>query len=215
MPKRITMTEGDKFGRFTVVDPNVKKNHALCVCQCGNEKIVKRSHLKDGGSQSCGCLRDERIREACGTHGQGNTRMHRIWSGMLQRCRNTRNPAFPRYGGRGVRVCPEWDPQQGGSFETFAADMGEPPTEEHTLDKDKLGGGMYYGPKTCCWLDRTGQARHTRSNRMLSYNGQTKCMAEWAEVLGLRYQTLWDRLNKSGWSVEKALSTPIKKRMER
>lgn len=200
---------GDTFGRLTVIDPNVAKTKALCRCVCGNERTVRRNHLTSGATQSCGCLRDERIREAVCTHGQSKSKMHVVWAGMLQRCRNPRDTSFARYGGRGVKVCPQWDPQQGGSFEQFAADMGEPPTPLHTIDKDKLGDGLLYSPETCCWLTPKEQARNTRRNLYYEICGFTKCLAEWAEFFGINYGTVYDRLSR-GWSIGMALSTPVR-----
>ena len=208
MGKKIRMKAGDLFGRFEVLNPNIKRDYALCRCECGSEKVVRRYHLTSGATQSCGCLRNERTREATGTHGQTGSRLHRIWSGMLQRCRNPKNRNFPDYGGRGVKVCPQWDPQQGGSFERFAADMGEPPSVVHSIDKDQLGDGMLYSPETCCWATPKEQARNTRSNRRYEICGITKCLAEWTEFFAINYGTVQDRLRR-GWSIGLALSVPV------
>ena len=213
MSNQIQMKAGDQFGRLTVLNPDIKRHQALCLCQCGNKKIVIRGNLKRGHTSSCGCFQKEPTAAAHYIHGKTDSRVFNSWRSMIQRCCNEKDVAFSKYGGRGVRVCDRWNSSKGGSFQNFLTDMGEPPTDEHTLDKDKLGNGMLYSPETCCWLDRSGQARHRRSNRMLTYNGQTKCVSEWAEAIGIKRDVIYDRLRRS-WSVEKALSTPVKKRSD-
>ena len=207
MPKRLSVAKGDVFGRLTVLVPNVGNGKALCHCECGKEKAVPRTHLKRGATQSCGCLHIETTRKRNLVHGQSGSKLYNTYLRMLARCRNPRCKDFPRYGGRGVKVCPQWDPKQGGSFEQFAADMGEPPTPHHTIDKDKLGDGMLYSPETCCWLTPREQNRNKRSNRRYEICGITKCLVEWAEFFGVRYSLVQDRL-KRGWSIGMALSVP-------
>ena len=101
---------------------------------------------------------------------------------MIQRCYHPSQNCFARYGGRGVRVCDRWNPKAGGCFENFLADMGEPPSARHTLDKDKLGDGMLYSPETCCWLTPEEQARHTRRTAWVTYNGQEMLLGEAAKL---------------------------------
>jgi hypothetical protein len=131
---------------------------------------------------------------------------------MQRRCHDPKNKDFHLYGGRGVRVCDEWNLQAGGSFENFLADMGERP-EGTTLDKDKLGGNgcLLYSPETCCWLTPQEQTHNTRRNRMIAFQGRTQCVSAWEQELGLGRGTLWGRLRRC-WSIEKALTQPVSPR---
>lgn len=134
-------------------------------------------------------------------HGYKGTRTYGTWMCMRTRCNNPNASDFHRYGGAGVTVCDAWN----SSFLAFLQDMGERP-ENMTLDRVDGTKGYYKG--NCQWATPSEQLRNTRVNRRLEYKGETKCLAEWAEVVGLRSGTLARRLNK-GWSVAKALETPL------
>lgn len=130
---------------------------------------------------------------------------YRSWRSMLDRCTNPKAAHWHQYGGRGVKVCAQWDPKQGGSWEQFFADMGHRPTLAHTLDKDRNGDGMLYAPETCAWATMKEQNRTRRVNSYWTYDGKTQCLTQWAEDYGLPRTTLRDRLIKHGWPIEKAL----------
>lgn len=124
-------------------------------------------------------------------HGWSKTRTHRIWRAMRSRCTNPNLDAYPRYGGAGVKVDPRWD-----SFLAFLADMGPAP-EGMTLDRypDQAGD---YTPSNCRWATPKEQARNMRVNRMIEHEGETLCLAAWAERLGTTSDVLWKRLNRHG-----------------
>lgn len=125
------------------------------------------------------------------------------WNGMRARCTNPKNPNYDRYGARGVKVCDEWLT----SFVTFLGDMGRKPTPQHSIERINNNGN--YEPGNCRWATNKEQANNRRSSRLLTYNGLTQTVAFWAQLCGLRIGTLHSRL-KSGWSVERALTTPIR-----
>ena len=134
------------------------------------------------------------------------TREYRAWKYMRSRCNNPNDTWFADYGGRGIAVCPEWD-----SFERFIEDMGNAPSEHHSPDRIDVNGN--YEPGNVRWADRKAQARNKRSSRYITYNGETKTLADWADTLGLNYDALQMRLNKLKWSVERAFTTPINHKM--
>jgi len=132
------------------------------------------------------------------------TKTYHSWAGMCARCRNKNNIMYQRYGARGITVCSRWL-----SFENFLADMGEKPAGTSLDRKDNDGN---YCPENCRWATRNQQNRNRRSNRLLTYDGVTKCLVEWAETIGISKRTLANRVNRGGWSVEKALTTPARRR---
>lgn len=191
------------FGRLTVLerDRSAKYTVAMwrCKCQCGELTTVASNKLRTGKTRSCGCLALEINKTRLTTHGKRHTRVYRVWMGMIQRCVNSKEISYKRYGARGITVCDRWM-----KFEAFFADMGEPPTNEHSLDR--IDGSKGYCPDNCRWTDCKTQARNMKTNRLLTFDGRTQCVAEWAEELGIKPKTLYNRLHM-GWSVEKTLTT--------
>lgn len=137
------------------------------------------------------------------------TRLYTVWSNMKQRCCNPARPDYPTYGGRGITVCPEWVD----SFPAFMAWALANGYQDHlTLDRIDTDGP--YSPGNCRWATRKAQANNRRTNRLLTLDGKTQSMKQWAEELGMGADTLWRRLHK-GWSVERALTEPIQKQKRR
>lgn len=124
------------------------------------------------------------------------------WRQMRTRCNNPNDGGYRRYGGRGIRVCDRW-----ASFQPFLEDMGARPSLQHSIDRIDNDGD--YTPENCRWATQSEQQSNTSRNRMLTHNGVTLTMAEWARRLGMNIQTLHMRLTAQGWSTEKALSTPV------
>lgn len=135
------------------------------------------------------------------THGMRKARIYTIWRSMLNRCLNKNIPNYHRYGGRGITVCERWM-----NFENFYADMGN----DNGLSLDRIDNNGNYEPNNCKWSTPKEQARNTRQNRMIEYNGETKSLAEWAEIKGLSYGAVLARL-RAGKSTHEALTKPIYK----
>jgi hypothetical protein len=125
-----------------------------------------------------------------------------IWNGMRQRCNNPSAGAYRHYGGRGIKVCPEWE-----QFWQFVADMGPRPSPDHTLERIDNDGD--YRPSNCKWATRRAQSRNRRSNRLLTFNGRTQPMSAWADETGITYTAIQTRLDR-GWSVHDALTRPMR-----
>lgn len=169
-----------------------------CQCDCGNTVVIRLCQLTK--TFSCGCLRNERVREATSTHGMSRSTEYKIWSGILKRCYNAGNHAYDRYGGRGIIVCDRWRH----SFPNFYSDMGGRPSDQHSVERRDNDGP--YSPENCYWATVTEQANNKRNNVVIEYNGASRTMAEWARELGIGSSVLQRRL-KRGWSVKSALTT--------
>lgn len=195
-----------RFGRLVVKHFYAKTPsrdyYWLCGCDCGNDKVVCSKRLKSGRVTSCGCLNRELARARRLRHGACKTPIYNIWSGMIRRCERKQSPAYRRYGGRGIKVCKRWH-----KFENFYADMGNPPTKSHSIDRINNDGN--YCKKNCRWATSKEQAQNRRSNRIITFRGESKCLSAWAEKTGIAQFTILNRIY-SGWSVRRALFTPVR-----
>ncbi len=198
---------GKKFGRLTVlrfVDKNQWGNYRwLCRCGCGKEKIILGYNLIRGSTKSCGCLHTK--------HGNAKnndkTKTYRSWQNMIQRCINPEHKYYKHYGGRGIKVCKRWL-----KFPNFLKDMDEHPGKGYSIDRINNNGN--YCKSNCRWATRKEQARNKRNNHLETYNGKTQCLIEWSEEYNINYKTLCSRIFKYGWSIKKALTTPVRKKNE-
>ena len=204
--ERVLISVGDVFGRLEVV--KVDGIAIRCQCRCGTTKIVIKYHLTQtkNPTRSCGCLQRQRAAEAQRTHGMSRSRKtgkiapeYLLWTGMINRCENPNEPAYPRYGGRGIKVHPEWRV----SFEAFYRDMGPRPAPRATLDRIDNDGD--YAPGNVRWATYQEQARNRRSTKWIEWEGQQIPLAELAEREGISYKKLWKRLS-TGVPLDKALS---------
>lgn len=202
---RETVQVGMRFNRFTVIAPLPRRSSHkmwLCKCDCGRTKEVYECNLTSGKSKSCGCL----VKEVNTKHGEYKSRIYSVWSKMLTRC-VPHTVGSKNYGDRGIRVCDEWR----NSYEAFrdwayANGYDEnAPKCECTLDRIDVNGD--YEPSNCRWADPITQSRNRRNNHMLTFRGETRCMEEWGEILGINPKTIYYRLH-SGWSAEEALGIP-------
>lgn len=126
------------------------------------------------------------------------TTEYMIWSGLRQRVLNADSRSYPRYGGRGIGICKEWD-----SFETFLADMGPRPSLLHSLDRKDNNGD--YEPGNCKWSTKAEQANNRRDNRHIEFGGKKQNISQWAKELGISKYRIYQRLN-NGYSPEQCLS---------
>ena len=219
MPKLIDLT-GQTFGRLTVVEYHGIDKHRKaqwsCICSCGNSAIVGGRSLTTRNTQSCGCLKKEMLvaRNNFGkgqispnrTHNMSKSGEHNSWTLMKQRCTNPNNPNFKDYGERGIKMFEPWIE----SFEEFFSHVGKKPTKFHTIERINNDGG--YFPGNVKWGTRKEQANNQRSNHMITFEGETMNMTQWAKHLGVTRGLLKDRIVKLGWGIEKALTQPVNHR---
>lgn len=137
-------------------------------------------------------------------HGAHGTLTYARWKGMMQRCSDEKHPSFKRYGAKGIGVCAKWS-----SFSEFLADMGECPSKEMTLDR--IDNNIGYQPGNCRWATKSEQSLNRSMTVLLTHNGITKSVSEWAVDIGMPANSLHHRLYL-GWSAEQALTRPLKSR---
>lgn len=197
---------GQRFNRWTVIRrlENTTKGQArwFVKCDCGKTAIRPSNGLIYGRSKSCGCLRNETtLARSTKHHNSSNSYIsptYHSWAGMKARCDNPEQSHYKHYGGRGITYDPRWS-----DFANFYADMGDKP-KGYTLDRIDVNGN--YEMSNCKWATRKQQARNKTTTRFIEFNGVTRCLQEWAEILGVSQATLRERLDK--WPIEKALTHP-------
>jgi hypothetical protein len=210
---------GERFGRLLVIgeagfrskkDGSGRIRIVKVRCDCGTEKEMVPSPLRPGIVVSCGCYKIEvatkLVQARSVTHGDcrvGNRAAeYGVYRTMISRCYNPNVERYPRYGGRGIRVCDRWLGPDG--YTNFLADMGrrEPGT---SIEREDASGN--YEPKNCRWAGAIEQASNRSNNRIISFRGEDLTLAEWARRTGISALTLHHRM-KAGWSSEDTMTRP-------
>lgn len=197
---------GDDYGRLAVQEAagRDKEGKRLwkCICACKTEKIARDHGLRAGSIKSCGCLKVDVAKmhgKKNATHGGRKDTEYRCWISMISRCHNPNHDAFHNYGGRGIIVCDRWR----NSYKAFLEDMGRRPSPSHTLDRHPDTNGNYE-PGNVRWATHKEQSRNKRDNLIVTINGVSRCLIEWAEVSGIGENTLRRRVQR-GWPPERLL----------
>lgn len=216
MPTRLNII-GNRYGRLVVTSEaepytapcGVQYRRLNATCDCGSETKTGLRDLTSGNTTSCGCYRIEKKKITRYVHGDARVKAHAreyiCWVAMIQRCEGKNNKHYMDYGGRGISVCPRWRHGDCGKtgYECFLADMGRKPSPKHMLDRKDNDGP--YSPENCQWATPTQQARNRRSNRLVTYQGETMPLVTLAEKFGMSQKLLGQRL-RNGWSLSRALS---------
>lgn len=195
---------GERIGRLTVIGEGPldkwKNKQWACLCDCGKEKIIASSSIRSGATKSCGCLNSDSARERATKHGLRLHPLYTTWKGMRQRCNDSRSSSYALYGGRGITVCERWK-----SFASFLEDMGEKPSPDHTIERKNNNLG--YSKDNCMWAASEIQANNKRNNRIFTLGDKAMTLAQWAREIGVPRRTLALRMDKLGWTPERALTT--------
>ncbi len=205
---------GMRFGRLTVEGfaGRIRDPKGLpikcwsCRCDCGKPIVVRNGALR-GNTRSCGCWKHEIMLTLYRTHGHAGkgknaSGIYQSWRGMKGRCLDPNNGAYKWYGGRGITIHQDWM-----VFENFLRDLGPAWSPGMTLDRKDVNLG--YHPGNVRWVPQSMQGRNRTDNIFLTFNGETKLLVEWADLLKIKSNTLHGRIKRNGWSVEKALSTKV------
>lgn len=209
-----------QYGRLTIlgdVEPTLARNGSKRArvkvrCECGTVTIKYRAFVRNGGTQSCGCLQRERTKGVNTRHGharrdqQGRklSREYVTWQAVIYRCTNPRSKYFRHYGGRGIGVCSRWRVGENGvpGFECFLADMGPKPSSSHSIER--IDNNLGYSPENCCWATRAEQARNRRNNHLVILDGQALPLVDACVITGQKYGRAVERL-RFGWNESDAL----------
>lgn len=192
-----------RFGRLLVIELSDSINGRIawkCLCDCGNETVVKSTNLLVGKTRSCGCLNTERITK----HGLSRTRVYHIWNGIKSRCLNPNNTRYADYGGRGIKICDRWL-----DFNKFYEDVSPSYIDGYSIDRYPNINGDYE-PTNFRWATNKEQSRNQRRNRVLTIDGESKAVAEWAEISNNSISAIYTRLHR-GWSDYDAVFKPNQK----
>lgn len=202
---RLIDLAGQRFGRWVVVELDVKKKrtHWVCRCDCGNVKSVIGGNLRRGKTISCGCHRKEYLKELKTIHGQRRTRLFGIWSKMKERCYKPNTKGYKDYGGRGITVCDEWR-NDFVAFHRWAMANGY----DETLTIERINNNAGYSPDNCKWATRFEQNSNKRNNHYITIDGLSKTVSEWARVSGISRKTIQSRI-AYGWNDEDLIK-PVK-----
>jgi hypothetical protein len=208
--KRIDVKPGEKHNMLTFVRyAGYKKNGTEiweCKCDCGNTAFIRKTAVVSGRAKSCGCLNHKPAHNR--THNMVGTRIYRIYRNMRNRCLLPCAVGYKNYGGRGITVCDEW--LGDGGFERFYEwSMKNGYNDDLTLDRVNVDGN--YEPNNCRWTTIIVQNNNRRTNRNITFNGETHTLAEWGRITGIDEYTIGQRLNDFGWSIEKSLTTPSRR----
>jgi pentatricopeptide repeat protein len=211
MSKSVDHT-GKRFGRLVVEgradDKGSRNRRWVCRCDCGATHSVRGTHLVTGAISSCGCLSRDVTAARNRLHGHARrgkySAMWMVWCAMKERCSLPTSKSWPRYGGRGIKVCDRWRD----SFADFLLDMGERPTASHQLDRINNDGD--YEPGNCRWATRPEQARNKRNTRFWTIGDETMTLPDWCRRAGLDRCMVLARL-RAGADLPHALSAPAGK----
>lgn len=185
MGKLIDLT-GQRFGTLVVLGRAEKadsSNHTywLCICDCGNKKIVSGQNMKCGHTTSCGKGHSSK-------HGEYNTRLYKIWGKMKARCLKPNNPRYKDWGGRGIKVCEEWQTYE--PFRDWALSNGY----SNDLSIDRIDNDGNYTPDNCRWATAKQQSNNQSTNLYYEINGERHTLHEWSEILGFGYSAVYARI---------------------
>lgn len=206
--RRVEIKPGHRFNQLIVISeskpfiqPGGQKQRAfLCKCDCGNLATIRLSHLNHGRVKSCGCLSGEK-------HKETESKLYNVWRGMKNRCNGKKYPERHLYGGRGIRVCYEWEKSYI-LFRNWALRNGFEPG----LTIDRIDNNGNYEPGNCRFVSQLINTNNRRDTFYVNYDGQKTSF-----MLLLRQKNLLQHIGAircriaRGWDVKKAIDTPIRK----
>lgn len=193
---------GKKFGRLTVLKIIYEKqSKCLCQCECGNQIICLVTNLNNGNTKSCGCINKERIAaqgRASATHHLSEDPIYRKWIYIRKRCNNPNASDYENYGGRGIKMCQEWE----NDFMAFYKYVK--PMFKENLQIDRIDNDKGYEPGNIRFVD----AKTNNSNRRTTIKYKDGTLYDYCRENGLNYFLVWGRI-KRGWNIDRAINEPV------
>ena len=200
--KPVNITD-QRFGRLQAVKLAFRDKHNrefwLFKCDCGQEKAIEKSSVKTGHTKSCGCWQLENNKVVGITHNKSKTREYKIWLGIKKRCLDSNHSTYKNYGKRGIKICDRWLD----SFENFLEDMGNCPSDIHSIDRVNNDGN--YESLNCRWATRKEQNNNCRRNRLFDHDGLQYTLSQLCEKLNVKYHLIYDRIYVLNWTLEEAI----------
>ena len=197
---------GARFGSLVAVK-RIEKDNWEFQCDCGEARIGSRYVIQRmGDSAACESCRGVKVTVTKRSNGgKGLSRTYSSWRAMKNRCLNQNAANFDQYGGRGISIEKSWVE----SYENFLSDMGERP-KGTSIDRIDPNGN--YESSNCRWATAYVQSNNkTAEGKMIHHNGETLSITNWCRRLGGSTGVIKERL-KRGWSIERAVSEPIRRR---
>ena len=208
---------GKKINRLTIISFNGSDKHRRLlvntVCECGGQKVVPLSKIKNGITKSCGCLEKENLENLHRNniiHNESNSPLNNIYRNLKNRCYNKNSLDYKNYGGRGIKVSEIWL-----SYKNFSKDMKKS-YENHkknnqnkrtTIERLDVNGD--YCKENCIWVTDYIQANNKRNTVKVAFKGEQVPLSYVAKEIGINYRTLYNRIFVYKWSISKALSTDV------
>jgi len=191
---------GKRFGYLKVLELSYinKTYHKyfLCLCDCGNKKIISQVNLISGDTVSCTCFQKKLLSKRMTKHGLSCLPIYQVWNDMIRRCYIEKSTCYEYYGGRGIKVCKRWH-----NINNFYRDMGDRPKN---LTIERIDNTGDYESENCCWATRSEQSLNKSNTKKLVVNGVERSIIGWAKINGTNKITIRTRL-KRGWTAEKAV----------
>lgn len=184
---------GKRYGRWVVLE-QAKPGQGystrwLCKCDCGTVKTVDGQLLRTGRSRSCGCLNEERRIQMPNSRMNDDERIRAIYISIRSACENPQDPKYPKFGGKGIKVCDEWRR----SFEAFRkwSETNGYDDKAFLLRYDVTKDFSPYNSK---WVHSPNKGNGRKGSIMLTANGETHSLAEWSRITGLNRSSIEERL---------------------
>lgn len=193
-----------QFGRLTVIGFDgihttpcgTRKKMWQCKCECGKETVVAENNLKNGTTKSCGCWKRDKLNEHNTVHGGSNDRLYGIWKNTKRRCNSPNDKHYDTYGGRGIKVCEEWNNNYQSFKEWSYANGYDDSAEFQECTLDRIDNNGDYEPSNCRWVDRITQANNTSKNHYVELNGIKMTIAEFARTMNISKNHAWYYIDK-------------------
>jgi len=189
---------GETFNRLFVIDEaetridnkGKRRTYWTCKCVCGNIKEIDTNALRRGVTKSCGCLTKDNSRVLNLSHNKYNTKEYTAYQKMKERCLNKNSERYKNYGGRGISICDRWLL----SFENFYNDMGDKPSNIHSLDRKDVNGN--YDKENCRWATSEQQHNNKVNTLYITYLDETLSLSQMCRKYNLPYKTVWKNIKR-------------------